>query len=52
MILKLFPDVMKRRNDIHFTCHLSGSVLITGIKRLKDLDEIFYPTIVEIETSL
>lgn len=48
----LFPAVMMRRNDIHFTCHLSGSVLITGIKRPKDLDEIVYPTIVEIETSL
>lgn len=49
---ELFPAVMMRRNDIHFTCHLSGSVLITGIKRPKDLDEIVYPTIVEIETSL
>lgn len=48
----LFPAVMMRRNDIHFTCHLCGSVLITGIKRPKDLDEIVYPTIVEIETSL
>lgn len=43
---------MLRRNDIHFTCHLSGSLLITGIKRLKELDEIVYPTLVEIETSL
>lgn len=49
---ELFPAVMMRRNDIHFTCHLSGSVLITGIKRPKDLDDIVYPTIVEIETSL
>lgn len=49
---ELFPAVMMRRNDIHFTCHLCGSVLITGIKRPKDLDEIVYPTIVEIETSL
>lgn len=49
---ELFPAVMMRRNDIHFTYHLCGSVLITGIKRPKDLDEIVYPTIVEIETSL
>lgn len=49
---ELFSAVMTRRNDIHFTCHLSGSVLITVIKRPKDLDDIVYPTIVEIETSL
>lgn len=51
-VQEIVPAVMMRRSDIHFTCHLSGSVLITGIKRPQDLDEIVYPTIVELETSL
>lgn len=49
---ELFPAVMLRRDGIHFTCHLRGTVLITGIKRLKDLDNVVFPTILEIEMCL
>ena len=49
---ELFPAVMLRRQGIHFTCHLSGSLLITGIKNSKDLDNVVLPTIVEIEMCL
>lgn len=49
---ELFPAVMLRREGIHFTCHLRGTVLITGIKRLKDLDDVVFPTILEIEMCL
>jgi len=36
---ELFPAAMCRRAGLHFTCHLSGIVMITGIKGEKDLDE-------------
>ena len=49
---ELFPAVMLRRQGIHFTCHLSGSLLITGIKNSTDLDNVVLPTIVEIEMCL
>lgn len=49
---ELFPAVMLRRQGIHFTCHLRGTILITGIKNSKDLDEVEFPTIVEIEMCL
>lgn len=45
-VQEIFPAVMMIRS------HLSESVLITGIKRPQDLDEIVYPTIVELETPL
>ena len=46
---ELFPAAMLRRQGIHFTCHLGGSVLITGIKHSTDLDNVVFPTMVEIE---
>ena len=49
---ELFPAVMFRRKGIHFTCHLKGTILITGIKRARNIDDIVYPALVEIETCL
>jgi len=37
---ELFPAVMCRRAGLHFTCHLSGIMMITGIKGEKDIDEV------------
>ena len=37
---EFFPAVMFRRSGLHFTCHLSGIMLITGIKGEKDIDEV------------
>jgi len=45
---ELFPAVMFRREGLHYICHLSGKMMITGIKRDKDLDDI-YPVILEME---
>lgn len=45
---ELFPAVMFRRDDLHFTCHLSGKVIITGIKRDLDL-ETLWSVILELE---
>lgn len=45
---ELFPAVMFRRKGLHYICHLSGKILITGIKHHRDLDAI-YPVILELE---
>lgn len=37
---ELFPAVMCRRAGIHFTCYLSGIMMISGIKGEKDIDEV------------
>lgn len=48
---ELFPAVMFRRTSLHFTCHLSGILLITGIRREKDIDEV-NGAIIELELYL
>lgn len=48
---ELFPAVMFRRHGMHFTCHLSGKVIITGIKRTSDEDDI-YVVLLELELFL
>jgi TATA-box binding protein (TBP) (component of TFIID and TFIIIB) len=45
---ELFPALMFRREGVHFTLHLSGSLIITGIKRQKDIDNVIYPVLVEL----
>ena len=45
---ELFPALMFKRDGLHFICHLSGTLMITGIKGEKDLDNI-YPVILELE---
>ena len=48
---ELFPAVMFRRQGMHFTCHFTGKVLITGIKRKSDID-IIYSILLELELYL
>lgn len=38
---EIFPAVMFRRHGMHFACHLSGKMIITGIKRRCDYDNIW-----------
>ena len=45
---ELFPAIMFRREGLHFTLHLSGALIITGIKRQKDIDDVIYPVLVEL----
>ena len=45
---ELFPAAMFRREGIHFTLHLSGALLVTGIKRPEDFDGVVYPVILEL----
>lgn len=48
---ELFPAVMFRRHGMHFTCHLNGKMLITGIKRHSNLDDIM-SVVLELELYL
>ena len=45
---ELFPALMFKREGVHFTLHLSGSLIITGIKRQRDFDDVIYPVLVEL----
>jgi len=47
---ELFCGAMLNKGKIHFTCFHTGKVVITGIKSLKDLDSVVYPTIKTLET--
>ena len=45
---ELFPAAMFTKNSIHFTCFHTGSVLLTGIKRLKHLHDTCIPILIEL----
>ena len=45
---EIFAGLMFYRDGLHYICHLSGKVMITGIKQKSDLDNI-YPVILELE---
>ena len=49
---ELFPAIMFKREDIHFTLHFSGALIITGIKKPEDIDDVIYPVILELAVSL
>ena len=49
---ELFPAVMFTRKGIHFTLHFSGALLITGIKTSRDLQNVIYPTLLELNVCL
>jgi TATA-box binding protein (TBP) (component of TFIID and TFIIIB) len=49
---ELFPAIMFKRQGIHFTLHFSGTLLITGIKGHRDLENVVYPTILELSVCL
>lgn len=50
--LELFFVVMLWWDGIYFICYLWGIVFIIGIKRLKDLDNVVFLIILEIEMCL
>lgn len=45
---ELFPAAMFTKDFVHFTCFHTGSVLITGIKRLKQLYNTRTPILTEL----
>ncbi len=46
---EIFPTVMFKKETLHFSCHLNGKLLITGIKTTEDLEDVVYPTLIELE---
>ena len=46
---ELFTAAMLKRDNIHFTIFRTGKVLITGIKNSQSMDDIVFPTILELE---
>jgi hypothetical protein len=49
---KLFAAIMFKCQGIHFTLHFSDTLLITGIKGHKELENVVYPTIMELSRCL
>ena len=46
---ELFPTANFTQNGITFCCFSNGKIVITGIKRSTDIDEIIFPTLLELE---
>lgn len=46
---ELFPSAYIKKEGITFSCFYSGKVIITGIKRIEDIDEVVNPSLIEIE---
>ena len=46
---ELFPALMFQREGIHFTCFKTGKVIITGIKKISELDSTVVAAIIELE---
>ena len=45
---ELFPAAMFTKNNVHFTCFHTGSVLMTGIKNEKQLYDTCMPVLLEL----
>ena len=46
---ELFPSVNFCQEGVTFSCFNTGKVVITGIKTETDIDEVVYPTLIELE---
>jgi transcription initiation factor TFIID TATA-box-binding protein len=46
---EIFTAAMLKREGVHFTIFRTGKILITGLKSMSMLDEIVYPTLLELE---
>ena len=46
---ELFPAVNLKREGINFCCFHTGKVVITGIRRPSQSDDVVYPTLIELE---
>lgn len=49
---EFFNAAMMKRGRMHFNCFHTGKVVITGIRRMRDLDEVIYPAILELELCI
>ncbi|MCG8429826.1 MAG: hypothetical protein MJA29_01445 [Candidatus Omnitrophica bacterium] len=46
---ELFHGAGFRRDSVYFTCYSTGTIIVTGIKSIRMLEEVVYPTLIEIE---
>ena len=46
---ELFPALMFKREGVHFTCFSTGKVIVTGIKKITQLNDVVWPVIIELE---
>lgn len=46
---EFFNAAMMKKGRIHFNCFHTGKVVITGIRRMRDLDTVIYPACLELE---
>ena len=46
---EIFPALVIKKQGVTFSCFHSGTVVITGIKRQIDMDDIIFPTLIELE---
>ena len=46
---EIFPTLVFKKGVITFSCFHSGAVIITGIKQRHHIDDIIYPTLIELE---
>jgi TATA-box binding protein (TBP) (component of TFIID and TFIIIB) len=49
---EIFPGVRFRREGLHFALHFSDVLIITGIKSPKDVNEVVFPVVLELDVSL
>ena len=46
---ELFPAANFKEEGVNFCCFHSGKVVMTGIKSMKQIDDVVYPTLIELE---
>lgn len=46
---ELFHAAMLRRGNVHFTVFATGKVVMTGIKDMKCVDDVVFPTLMEMD---
>ena len=46
---ELFPSVNFKVEGVNFCCFHSGKVVMTGIKSIRQIDDVVYPTVIELE---
>jgi transcription initiation factor TFIID TATA-box-binding protein len=46
---ELFPAAMFKRGNVHFTCFCNGTILVTGIKTQRMMEDVVMTTLMELE---
>ena len=46
---EIFPSLIIKQHGVTFSCFYTGKIVITGIKTSKDIDDVVYPTLIELE---